>query len=373
MGAAQRSRRWLVPVTAVAVVAGVGAFGPMVADASPDLPDITAQELLTRVQTAKVDGLSGTVTSSTDLGLPALPGLGAEGGQFLDLLTGDHTARVAYAGPDKARVSVLDDMAERVLTTDGKTAWVYDSARREATKITLPARQAKPEVAPEKESYDPQAVAKQFLAAIDPTTKVEVSGTENVAGRDAYKLRLVPKTDKSTVGSVTLAVDSKTWIPLQVTVMPRTGKDPAVQLGFSAVSFDVPAASTFAFTPPKGVKVTEEQAPARKAIPTTPGHGKVVPKPGDKPVLPTKPAKGDGPTVIGEGWDAVVMIRGKVPAGNGALDQLLANAPTVQGSWGKGKVLTTKMVSALITDDGRIFTGLVTSQTLQAAAAKAPR
>ena len=75
-------------------------------------------------------------------------------------------------------------------------------------------------------------MAKKFLAAIDPSTKVEVSGTEKVAGRDAYKLRLVPKTDKTTVGSVTLAVDSKTWVPLQVTVMPRTGKDPAVQLGF---------------------------------------------------------------------------------------------------------------------------------------------
>ncbi len=375
MGAAQRSRRWLVPVTAIAVVAGVGAFGPMVADASPDLPEITAQDLLTRVQTAKVDGLSGTVTSSTDLGLPALPGMDGRSSQFLDLITGDHTARVAFAGPDKARVSVLDDMAERVLTTDGKTAWVYDSSRREATKITLPARTAKPEVAPEKESYDPQAAAKKFLAAIDPTTKVEVSGTESVAGRDAYKLRLVPKTDKSTVGSVTLAVDSKTWIPLQVTVMPRTGKDPAVQLGFSAVSFDVPSAGTFAFTPPKGVKVTEKKAPT-KAIPTTPGHRKVTPpvKPGT-PVKPDarKPSAGDGPTVIGQGWDSVVMLRGQVPAGNGPLDQLLANAPTVQGSWGKGKVLTTKMVSALITDDGRIFTGLVTPDTLQAAAAKAPR
>ena len=61
MGTTQRSRRWLVPVTAVAVVAGVGTLGPVVADASPNLPDITAQQLLTNVQTAKVDGLSGTV------------------------------------------------------------------------------------------------------------------------------------------------------------------------------------------------------------------------------------------------------------------------------------------------------------------------
>jgi outer membrane lipoprotein-sorting protein len=348
----------------------VGAFGPVVADASPDLPKITAQELLAKVQTAKVDGLSGTVTSSTDLGLPALPGLDAGANQFLDLVTGDHTARVAFAGPDKARVAVLDHMAERVLTTDGKTAWVYDSSRREATKLTLPARTAKPEVAPEKEAYDPQAAAKKFLAAIDPTTKVEVSGTESVAGRDAYKLRLVPKTDRTTVGSVTLAVDSKTWVPLQVTVMPRTGKDPAVQLGFSAVSFDVPAASAFAFTPPKGVKVTE------KAIPAAPGHGKLTPPKAEKPVVPgtpVKPGSGDRPTVIGQGWDSVVMLRGRVPAGNGPLDQLLANAPTAEGSWGKGKVLTTKMVSALITDDGRIFVGLVTPETLQSAAAKAPR
>jgi outer membrane lipoprotein-sorting protein len=367
MGAAKRSRRWLVPVTAVAVVAGVGAFGPMVADASPDLPGITAQELLAHVQTAKVDGLSGTVTSSTDLGLPTLPGMEGQSTQFLDLLTGDHTARVAFAGPDKARVSVLDSMAERVLTTDGKTAWAYDSAKREATKVALPAQSAKPETAPDKQAYDPQAVAQKFLAAIDPSTTVEVSGTEKVAGRDAYKLRLVPKTDQTTVGSVTLAVDSKTWVPLQVTVMPRTGKNAAVQLGFSSVSFDVPAASTFAFTPPKGVKVTEQKVPAKAPGKQTPP---ILPKPGaPKPSAPST----DRPTVIGEGWNSVVELRGKAQTGNATLDQLLAKAPTVQGSWGSGKILSTKMVNALITTDGRIFAGLVTPQALQSAAAKAPR
>ena len=361
MGVAQRSRRWLVPVTAVAVVAGVGTLGPVVADASPNLPDITAQELLTKVQTAKVDGLSGTVRSATDLGLPALPGV--EGGsQIPDLLTGEHTARVAFAGPDKARVSVLDNMAERVWTTDGKTAWAYDSSEREAVKLTLPARSSKPQVKPE--SYDPSAVAKQFLDAIDPTTKVEVSGTEEVAGRDAYKLRLVPRTDQTTVGSVTLAVDSKTWVPLEVTVMPRTGNDPAVQVGFSSVSFDVPAASTFAFTPPKGVKVTEEKVPARK----TPAQPPKTAKP-EKPVKPS----GDRPTVIGEGWATVVAIKGVKTTGNGPLDQLLANARTVQGSWGKGKIVTSKMVNALVTDDGRVLIGLVSPDTLVAAAPKAPR
>jgi outer membrane lipoprotein-sorting protein len=371
MGVSQRSRRWLVPVTAVAVVAGVGVLGPVVADASPKLPGITAQDLLTKVQTAKVDGLSGTVRSETDLGLPTLPGVGGEGAnQALELLTGDHTARVAFATPDKARVSILDAMAERVWTTDGTSAWAYDSAKREATKLTLPAHPAKPEKSTP-QSYNPQTVAKQFLDAIDPTTKVEVSGTEKVAGRDAYMLQLVPKTDKTTVGSVTLAIDSKTYVPLQVTVLPRTGNDPAVQLGFSAVSFDVPAASTFAFTPPKGVKVTDEKAPTGRELPKLTPPSAQPGKPAVKPGTP----KADKPTVIGQGWEAVAMIRGAelTTTGSGPLNQLLANAPTVQGSWGKGKILTSKMVSVLITDDGRIFAGLVTPATLQSAAAKAPR
>jgi outer membrane lipoprotein-sorting protein len=371
MGATQRSRRWLVPVTAVAVVAGVAALGPVVADASPNLPGITAQDLLAKVQTAKVDGLSGTVTSSLDLGLPAIPGLvgGENSSQFTDLLSGQHTARVAFAGPDKARVSVLDNMAERVLTTDGKTAWIYDSSKREATKVAVPAHTAKPEATPQNKTYDPQATAKQFLAAIDPSTTVEVTGTESVAGRDAYKLRLTPKTDKTTVGSVTLAVDSKNWVPLQVTVMPRTGNNPAVQVGFSSVSFNVPSANTFAFTPPAGVKVTEQKVPAS----TEP---KALPKKPDA----TKPNAGkpsaDKPTVVGTGWESVAVIRGgkaDLPSGNGALDQLLAKAPTVSGSWGSGKIVTTRMVSALIANDGRVFVGLVSPDTLQAAAAKAPR
>lgn len=371
MGVAQRSRRWLVPVTTVAVVAGVGALGPVVADASPKLPGISAQDLLAKVQTAKVDGLSGTVRSDADLGLPAIPGMaGAGSSQLTEMLSGTHTARIAFATPDKARVSVLDNQAERVWTTDGTSAWAYDSAKREATKLTLPAHQnARPEKATPK-SYDPQSVAKQFLDAIDPTTNVQVSGTEKVAGRDAYKLRLVPKTDKTTVGSVTLAIDSKTWVPLDVTVMPRTGNDPAVEVGFTSVSFDVPSASTFTFTPPKGVKVTDQKVPAKRELP----RSNVAPKRID----PKSPAAAASrPTVIGQGWDSVVLLKGAMPPGgtsaNGPLAQLLAKAPTVQGSWGKGKIVTSKMVSALITDDGRVFAGLVTPDTLQAAAAKAPR
>ena len=41
--------------------------------------------------------------------------------------------------------------------------------------------------------------------------------------------------------------------------------------------------------------------------------------------------------------------------------------------WGSGKILTSKMVSALITDDHRVLVGLVTPDTLAAVAPQAPR
>lgn len=375
MRVTQRSRRWLVPVATVATIAGGAALGPSVADASPDLPDITAQQLLANVQTAKVDGLSGTVRVNADLGLPALPGIGGGGpgaAELTELLAGKHTIRVAYAAPDKARVSVLDDMAERVLVTDGTTGWQYDSSQRRASKFAVPAhrdRAERPFTAP-----DPQSAAKQFLDAIDPTTKVTVTGTKSVAGRDAYLLTLTPRTDRTTVGSVTLAVDAKQWVPLRATVLPRAGGDPAVDVGFDDVSFAVPSASTFSFTPPKGTKITEgkEQGGLR------PDRGRpgIEPQPSEpkssKPLpLRPEPDKGNAPTVIGKGWDAVVMARTGAP--DQMVRQLLSKAPSVSGSWGTGKVLTSRMVSVLFTDDGRVFAGLVTPTVLEQAAAKAPR
>ena len=369
MRVTQVSRRWLVPAAAVAVIGAGAAVAPAVAGASPDLPGITAQQLLANVQTAKVDGLSGTVKVSSDLGLPALPdGMGPRQSQLTDLLSGDHTVRVAYAAPDKARVSVLDNMSERVLVTDGTTAWAYDSHAHTATKKSIaPHMQhsARPETA-----QDPQTLAKQFLDAVDPTTKVTVTGTRSVAGQDAYLLRLTPKTDRTTVGSVTIAVDAKNWMPLRTTVMPRSGGKPAIDVGFTDVSFATPAASTFAFTPPPGTKVTDNGTDqgTEMAPPNRP-----VPKPnGTRP--PQRNLGGTPPTVIGTGWDAVAVTHFNADAtSNGMLRQLLAKAPSVSGSWGTGRVVSSRMVTALITDDGRLMIGLVPQSVLEQAAAKAPR
>lgn len=70
----RRLSRWVIPATAaVTVIGGGAAIGTFAASADPSLPPRSAAQLLVDLQTARLDGLSGTVVQRTDLGLPGLP------------------------------------------------------------------------------------------------------------------------------------------------------------------------------------------------------------------------------------------------------------------------------------------------------------
>src|SRR5438552_16851187 len=66
--------RWALPAGLVAVVLGGGALvTTMQASADVRLPPRGAAQLLVDLQTARLDGLSGTVVERADLGRPGLP------------------------------------------------------------------------------------------------------------------------------------------------------------------------------------------------------------------------------------------------------------------------------------------------------------
>jgi len=80
----------------------------LTATARQSLPPRSAAQLLVDVQKARLDGLSGTIVQTSDLGLPALPGVaGNNSSEFSSLVSGSHTLRVWYAGPQRARVALL--------------------------------------------------------------------------------------------------------------------------------------------------------------------------------------------------------------------------------------------------------------------------
>ena len=257
--------RWAVPAGAVAVT-GIVIAAAAVANAgsAPSLPARTPAQLLTEVAqgTAKPLGpLTATVQQTSNLGLPVLPALGQQGGG--SALSSPETTSIWYRGPQHVRVAEQVPAGETDLRLDGRTLWVWDSKTQTATRYVLPAQgsQAGSGAGAASVPQLPQSAAAQVLKAIGPTTVVSVQRNVYVAGQAAYQLSLVPRSGKSLVGSVLIAIDASRHIPLRVEVYPRGSSTVAYSIGFTALSFGTPAASNFTFTPPSGATVKNVTVP----------------------------------------------------------------------------------------------------------------
>ncbi|WP_435206497.1 LolA family protein [Micromonospora sp. bgisy143] len=355
--------RWLVPVAAgVAVIGGGAAVGTFAAEAEPSLPPRTAAQLLVDLQTSSLQGMSGTVVQRADLGLPPLVGL-VPGNDLTALLSGTHTLRVWYSGPDRQRVALVDTLGQRDIIRNGRDVWTWESrgntARHrtlgEATGTAKPAPEAMPSL-----PATPREAADLALDAIDPSTEVSVGRSATVAGRDAYELVLAPRDRGSLVHQLRIAIDAKKHVPLRFEVLASGSDQPAFEMAFTQVDYRRPDADQFAFNPPPGGTVTEETTER--------------PHPG----RPASAVPGRDPQVrtVGEGWTTVLVARldaapGAKPAAGTAdadVSTLLGGLPAVSGDWGSGRLLTGKLFNVLLTDDGRVLAGAVTPERLYQAA-----
>ncbi|MEU8840025.1 DUF2092 domain-containing protein [Streptomyces roseus] len=392
----RKAARYAVPVAVAGVAAATVAMVPAFANSGgPDLPKVTAQQLIEKIAASDVQQLSGSAKISTDLGLPKLAsgllgGSGISGGsanpedKIAQLANGSHTLRVAADGPDRQKLTFVDGKDEYSLIHNGADVWGYDSKANEVWHEKNPGAAAGKD---EKKTADrlggasPQQLAQDVLKAAGPTTDVSVGETAQVAGRDSYQLVLKPKQSGTTVGSVKIAVDAKNGVPLRVQLLAAEGGKPIVDAGFTKVDFAKPSADTFAFTAPKGAKVTEGAAESGKD-----GHGKEFKGldsfPGLDALTGGMGGKGGETKMLGEGWATIARI--DTGAGKGLQDlEKSANdkdAPKqakqfldslggkVGGKFGEGRVFKTRLVNALITDDGKVYVGAVTKDALVQAA-----
>ncbi|MER7941590.1 DUF2092 domain-containing protein [Streptomyces sp. NPDC094458] len=387
----RKAARYIVPFAVAGVAAATIGLVPALADSGdPELPDITAQELIEKIAASDQEQLSGTVKVTTDLGIPSLgglagsfaPGAGSGSGEsgaspdakLMELASGTHTLRVAADGPDKQRLSILGDGSDYSLVHNGDDVWGYDSESNEVYHAESDGSGKDGEhKAPKGVPATPKELAEEALAAAGDTTSVTVDGTAQVAGRDAYKLVIKPKQSGSTIGSVTVAVDASTGVPLKFTLAPSSGGKAAVDAGFTKVDFSKPDASSFSFTPPKGAEVTEADDLEAEA-----GKSGSADK-ARKDLGALEDFK--GLNVIGEGWNAVARI--EVPGGAGLPTEGSGDAPAqaqqfldalgdkVTGDFGSGTVFKTRLVNALLTDDGKVYVGAVTEDALVKAAGTA--
>jgi outer membrane lipoprotein-sorting protein len=381
---ARRRARYFVPLSAAAITAIV-LIAPQAASGAqhPNLPARTAGQLLASLEQAHTPQFSGTTVETARLGLPNLsendlpagvsPGAQSQLTQLITLLTGSHTAQVAYGGPERQRIAIfLSDLSETDIVHNGSNLWTYSSNGNSVSHSTVK-QDTQNESAPDgTATVDPTRAAEQLLAKVNPSTAVTVDRTAKVAGRPAYQLDLAPRDSRTLISSVRIALDSKTSMPLRVQVWSRkNASSPAFEVGFTSLSMKPPSSSTFAFTTPPSA--TTSSSPLSEA-----------------PSAGTRPAvhHADTTKVIGKDWTSVFVdqlsdappvaqqqvVPGSSPpkaavrvrSGGGNLSQALDEFATpVDG----GHLITTSLLSIFITQDNRLLVGAVTPQYIEHLAA----
>ena len=386
---------WVAPIAVTSAVALSLLSQPLFASGdSNDLPDVTADQLVTQVLDAKPQAMSGTVVHTARLGLPDLLFSEATGADPISLLGGSSTIRVWTDGVDRARVSLLGTMSEYSVVNDGPEAWTYSSSDDEAVhysfsdadlaRLKTMSQEARDEALKQQaELPTPQEAATEALARVGEFSTVRVDTQSTVAGREVYQLIVTPDTDETLVKRVVLSIDGETKIPLRVqTWSTQDDTAPAVEVSFTDVNFGMPSESVFGFTAPAGATERDVVVPLpskdgsmkdskdQHEMPTVTGTGwgSVVEfKDLDIATLLTKDPTtmtGTGERVIGS-EEAQKMLEEFVPEHSdggmdmGALfDQLTTKVP-------EGRLFSTTLLSVLMTNDGRVLMGAVPADTLR--------
>lgn len=346
-------------VAAAGVLAGAVGLGVLAAPAgagqAPNLPATTPQALVQSVlSTKQTPAFAGTVDVQNNLGLPAilpnLPQLSATNSQI----------GIWADGAGHGRISLPSKTGEQTIVDDGTTLYQWNSANRSVTETPQATATGKAGASKHANGSpaglaDPASAARELVSTMQSHSTVSVEGTEMVAGRPVYDLVLTPKpTERTLVRQVRIAVDAQQHLPLQVSVLADGTANPAVQIGFSNINFGAQDPALFHFTPPAGSTVTQKSA-------------------NDQSSSAIGSLAGTHPTVVGTGWDSVVIATlpqagaGTQGSRSASIDPLsLARqfGTPVTGTWGSGWVVSTDVGTALITSDGRLAVGLVPQQVL---------
>jgi len=317
---------------------------PAAARSEPAPPVLSAkpvETLVTDVLLGQRRSVSGTIRASADLGLPDLPAADLGGiGVVTSLLSGTHTLRYWQLRSTSQRLAVLQTLAETDVIRDDTGIAAYDSRTDTATRLSFAPRPAQQVAA------QPIPAFLTDLIAPGPYTSVRTGPNVWVAGRAARTLILTPRQQDTLVDHVVLAVDAQYATILRLQVFSRGHTAPAFAATYTDVDYAEPAAKLF-------------DLPAIKALPRPAVAVHAAPASSQQQVAATTP----GIERVGAGWSSILVIRGLglTRPLTGQLDSL---GTKVTG----GHLLQTRLLTALLTDDGTLYLGAVPASALLTAA-----
>ncbi len=351
-----RSWRWIVVVTATAALAALPAA---IAALPTRAPGVSPEVLLERVLASEDIAFEGYAESTGALPLPDVP----QAGRLADLFAQTTGIRVWSASPTAWRVDELLSAAERDTYMDESGLWLWDSARRTATRVD-----GHPTVRlPRPADLLPPELGRLIAEAADEAEVTALPG-RRIAGITAAGLNIDPASATTTVERAALWADPSSGLPLRVEIYPRASDHPVLSSSFLDVDISAPARPTIRFKVPRGAGVNHRSV-------TDFAHevNEVSPF-----VLPDELAGMRRSSVVaraastyGDGFERVAVLALPTHLSPERADAL-RSAPVISRSWGAARVLETALVNTLFLTHGDvsfIVSGPVVVEALERVAA----
>ena len=378
------STRRLAALIAGVLVAAVGGASIAVASGGggpTPPPKPLADAIHDALAATKPSGVTARVAFTNKL-FPS----GALTGQGTSALMSGASGRL-WLNDSGGRLELQSDVGDVQVTWNDAKATVYDASSNTAYTFDLPAKQQEPATT-DHQSPSVDDITK-FLTDISHDWTVSGAEPSNVAGEQAYTVKVSPSHDGGLLGSAQLAWDALNGVPLRVAIYAQGASSPALALEVTDISFGDVAASDVQVAPPAGAKVVDlsSQAPSGKDNGAAPvvgldavqaAAGFPVTAPDTLVGLARRDVRLVGPAdsrsalvVYGEGLGAIVVVEraqdAQQSSGGGPMQAL----PAVTLDGVTAHELATQLGTILTWDSGNVtylLAGSVPSSAAEAAA-----
>ena len=161
----------------------------------------------------------------------------------------------------RARLELQSERGDAEVLWDGTNLTVYDVTSNTVYKLAVPGK-ASADTSHGGPGLPGVAEIERMLVQLARDANVSGAVPSNVAGREAYTVRVAPKHDGGLLGAIELAWDAGNATPLRAAVYAAGNPSPVLELAATEIAYGPVEADVFSISVPAGASVVDLSPPS---------------------------------------------------------------------------------------------------------------
>jgi outer membrane lipoprotein-sorting protein len=263
------SRLVLLVVAVTVLAAGVAAIAVAASGGSGPTPPPKplAQALHDSLAGPTPEGITARIEFTNKL-FPS----GAITGQVGSALMSGASGRLWATNDGRGRLELQSNAGDVQVVWNNSEVTVYDASSNTVYRAKLP---AEANSSPDRSGVPSVTKISDFLTRLGEHVSMSGAEPSNVAGQEAYTVRISPQHDGGLLGAGELAFDAARGVPLRIGIYAQGASSPALELAATDISYGPVQASDVDVTPPSGAKSVDLGSLTRNSMDSGGGQTRV--------------------------------------------------------------------------------------------------